>query len=131
MPGEQHDAEHQAKARIAHRRRGLRLGRYADRKARSDLVGLLPLLRDEASSAMTFTTAEKLAVVEHLIEDFRWARKDPAVPEHHTHAVLCAIAVDLRARLPDSAGEDLAALERRLDAVTASKTALGYANGAM
>lgn len=62
------------------------------------------------------TIQEKLAVIEHLIEDFRWARSDPAVPEHSTYHTLKAIAADHRARLYGTPSAVEVLLERRVRA---------------
>jgi hypothetical protein len=77
-----------------------------------------------------FTVEEKLAVVDAMIERRR-LRCSRDARDEHTYAVLKAIALDLRARLPGrpSTAED--EIGRRVEAVAASQTALGYSNGAL
>lgn len=56
------------------------------------------------------TIQEKLDEVEALIDDFRWARHNPGVPEFQTFQALKSIAGDLRGRLegaPQVAEADL------------------------
>ena len=72
-------------------------------------------------SAM-FTTAEKLAEVELLIE----REKQASQWNRHRIAVLASIAVDLRARLDGVPTAILVDLERRVVSAVRSKTALGY-----
>lgn len=69
---------------------------------------------------------DKLAAVERLIEDFRWARKDPAVPEHATYLALKAIATDLRAPKVEAKGRALQSLGFQVDAARAFKARIGY-----
>lgn len=80
---------------------------------------------------MTPSTDEKLKVVEGLIERLRWARDvDPtAFPERRDYEVLKSIASELRARREGVPGVAEVALERRMAAVRASRTDLGYGNG--
>lgn len=73
---------------------------------------------------------EKLAAVERLIEEFRWARNDPLNAEHATFITLKAIAADLRAQEPEAKSTALRELERRIEAVNNAK-AHGYIGGAM
>ena len=47
---------------------------------------------------MPLNDAELLVEVEALIEDLRWARGDPAVPEHRKWLALKQMARDIRAR---------------------------------
>lgn len=72
------------------------------------------------------TPAEKLAIVEALIEAHRWARSDPAVPEHRTWEALKAIAADLRADEPRVASKALETLDYRIDRARQQKARLGY-----
>lgn len=63
------------------------------------------------------TLSEKIAVVDHLIEDFRWARSRPDVPEHGTYNTLKALADDLRGRFHTAPSVALIEIERRMTAV--------------
>lgn len=72
---------------------------------------------------------ERLAEVEALILDFRWARNSPQVPEHATYCVLKLIAADLRGRFPGTASAVLRALEAKIVRADAAKTSLGYDAG--
>jgi len=76
-----------------------------------------------------FSLDDKLQAVEMLIVDLRWARSDPLVPEFKTYWVLKAIADDVRGRKLAVKINTLVDLQNTLDAVYASKTALGYDNG--
>lgn len=80
---------------------------------------------------MIFDTAEKLGVIEHLIERYRWAKNQPRSDEHHTFEVLKAIALDLRAREPGTAEKVIVEMERRINAALAGSTALGLPSGAL
>jgi hypothetical protein len=62
---------------------------------------------------MKYGASDKLAVIQRLIEDFRWARSDPAVPEHKTYKLLKLIAVDMQAARRGSGGRVLSALKNR------------------
>ena len=72
------------------------------------------------------TLAEALAEVEGLIEDFRWARGNPPLPEERTYRALKQIATDLRGRDPDAIPIAARELQRRVDAAIRSKTEHGY-----
>ena len=80
---------------------------------------------------MMISTQDKIAAVERLIDDLRWSRNDPAVPEHATYQALKEIARDLRGRLPEAPGKALLALQRRLADAAASKTVLGFEQRAL
>lgn len=76
------------------------------------------------------TTADKLEVVEKLIEDFRWGgRPDPESEEYRSYEVLKAIAADLRGRMETAPTIAEVELERRITRFRDSKTPLGYATG--
>lgn len=78
------------------------------------------------------STEDKIAAVERLITDLRWARYDPAVPEHATFLALKEIARDLRGRTPGAPSKALLALQRRLANAAASKTkGNGFDRGAL
>lgn len=79
---------------------------------------------------MTPTTDEKLNVVERLIEEWRWAR-DGHTDQRQVYEVLKSIAKELGARRVGAPGVVEVELERRMAAVQASKTSLGYAVPAM
>jgi len=79
---------------------------------------------------MTPSTDEKLKVVERLIEEWRWAR-DGHADQRQVYEVLKSIAKELRARRVGAPGVVEVELERRMAAVQASKTSLGYAEPAM
>lgn len=78
-----------------------------------------------------FTTAEKLAQIEGLIINHRWARADPMVPENRTYEVLKTIAADLRGRLDSAPGEAEHALERRIVAIRMARSRRAPTNGAL
>jgi len=61
--------------------------------------------------------AELLREIEALIEDFRWARSDSALPEHKTWLALKQIAGDIRGRQPLAAVDAITALEKRIESV--------------
>lgn len=69
---------------------------------------------------------DQIAAVNRLIEDLRWARSDPKVPEHATYNAMKQIAVDLAARQPGKAGEARASIGSRIADAVRTKTALGY-----
>lgn len=81
------------------------------------------------------TYAQKLAVVEGLIEDFRWARPEDAkidFPEdHETYHALKEIAVDIRASAARAGCPVLRDLSVAVGGAHASKTKLGYATGSL
>ena len=74
---------------------------------------------------MTVTTAQKLAAVERLITDLRWARGSQA-PEAETYDALLAIAVDLRAGTPAEMGRVLRAMTDQINRARKGKTRLGF-----
>lgn len=76
-----------------------------------------------------FTTAEKLGVVDAMIDDLR--RDAAGDDDFERLAVLRSVAADLRARLAGAPCVALTELERRMAAVARSKTALGHDNGAL
>jgi hypothetical protein len=73
-----------------------------------------------------FTTEEKLAEVEQLVENFRWSRRYPEDPEYQTYLVLKAIAEDLRAPLPATQNKALEVVGFVVNAAMRSKAQLGY-----
>jgi hypothetical protein len=75
--------------------------------------------------AMTVTTRQKLAAVERLLDDLRWARGKRA-PESETYDALLSIAVDLRAETPAEAGRVLKALTDQIDRARRGKARLGF-----
>lgn len=77
------------------------------------------------------TTAEKLAVCERLIEDFRWGgRPETHTAEYRSYEVLKSIAADLRGRIETAPTIAEVELERRIKRFRESKTAGGgYAIG--
>jgi hypothetical protein len=74
---------------------------------------------------MTVTTRQKLAAVERLLGDLRWARGSQA-PEAETYDALLAIAVDLRAGAPKEAGRVLAAMTDQVQRARRGKSRLGF-----
>lgn len=66
-----------------------------------------------------FTTAEKLGVVEAMIEDMR--RQASGDDDFERLAVLRSVASDLRARFAGAPSAALAELERRMAAVARAK----------
>lgn len=75
---------------------------------------------------MTVTLDQKIQAVDRLLDDLRWARNDPAVPEHITYKALTAIAVDLRAQTPKEAGKVLRSMTHQVDTARHTKARLGY-----
>lgn len=75
------------------------------------------------------TLEDRIAAVERVIEDFRWARNEPGCVEHRTYAAMKEIAADLRGRRPLTASVAVSALQRRIDAANASKDERGYQIG--
>jgi hypothetical protein len=69
---------------------------------------------------------EKLAAVERLIVDLRWARNDPALPEHKTLAALKAIALDLRGQHAGAPRRTLDALTFQINSAARSKARVGH-----
>jgi len=61
-----------------------------------------------------------------MLDDLRWSRSKPDVPEHATFNALKQIAADLTARLPGQPGKVRKALGLRIADAVRSKTALGY-----
>lgn len=76
---------------------------------------------------MTVTTQQKLAAVERLLDDLRWARGGNA-PEAETYDALLAIAVDLRAETPQEVGRVLQAMADQVDRARRGKARLGFYN---
>ena len=72
------------------------------------------------------TPEVKLATVERLIEDFRWARSDPMVPEHQTYNALKALAVELRAQSPRASNKALQVLSMPIEHAQRFKACMGY-----
>lgn len=78
-----------------------------------------------------FTLAEKIAVLDNLIEEFRWARSKPEIPEHVTYSTLKAISADMRARLGSAPSVAEHEIGRRITAVRQAKTINGNLTGAI
>lgn len=74
---------------------------------------------------MTVTTEEKIALVEELLEDLRWARGTKA-PEAATYDKLLAIATDLRATTPKEIGRVLAAMLDQIQRARRFRARNGY-----
>lgn len=73
-----------------------------------------------------YTRAEKLEVVEHLIESHRWARYDDGVPEHGTWLILKSIASDIRANMSGAPNRTLQALAFQVNVALKAKSRIGY-----
>lgn len=65
---------------------------------------------------------QKIATVERLLDDFRWARSSPNTAEHATYRTLKDIARDLKARLPNSAAEARHEIGARIAKLVRTKT---------
>lgn len=76
-------------------------------------------------TAVPPTSAEKLALIEDMIERFRWARSAPSAPEHGVWLKLKAIASDMRAVLGDANPVRLA-LEHQINAAARHKARIGF-----
>ena len=74
-----------------------------------------------------YSTAEKLATIEDLIEAFR--RTSTTSADFDRLSVLKSIAADLRGRIGGTPHIAMVELERRITAAVKSKTTLGYENG--
>jgi len=75
---------------------------------------------------MMVTTQEKLAAVERLLDDLRWARGKRDTTEAQTYEALAAIATDLRAGTPKEAGRVLAAFTDQVQRARRGKVRLGF-----
>lgn len=81
-------------------------------------------------SLQVFTVEEKIEALHREIDELRRAGLPPRSAQQRHYKTLCAILNDLRARqMPRSL--PLGELERGLERVKASKTALGYDQGKM
>lgn len=79
-------------------------------------------------SLQVFTVEEKIEALHREIDELRRAGFPPRSAQQRHYKTLCAILNDLRARqMPRSL--PLGELERGLERVKASKTALGYDQG--
>ncbi len=78
-----------------------------------------------------FTLAEKIFVIDGLIEGVRWARMRPELGEHITYATLKAIAADLRARHGESPNVTEVEIGRRIEAVRQAKCVNGNLDAAI
>ena len=77
-----------------------------------------------------FSLDDKLATIEVLIVDFRWARDDPLVPEFCTYWTLKALADDVRGRQRHPRFSVLDELQSAIDAANANMTrVMGYEMG--
>jgi hypothetical protein len=76
-----------------------------------------------------YSAADKRKAVENLIEDLRWARNDPALPENWTLGALKALALDLRAAEEGASNRVLDALSFHVNAAMKAKAQLGYVGG--
>lgn len=76
---------------------------------------------------------DKLAAVERLIVDFRWARSAGPTGlselENQTYRALKEIAAEMRAAKPSVPGETVSLLQREVTRAVASKTHLGFNAG--
>lgn len=72
------------------------------------------------------TDDEKLGAVEAAIEELRWARNEPDIPEHRRLAALKSIAEDLRATKPEASSKALNVVEQHINAAKRKKERFGY-----
>jgi hypothetical protein len=76
------------------------------------------------------TVEQQIAVVEELIEGFRWARRPGSDDKvNQTYRVLKQIAADLRGRMADSIPITVRMLQQRIDCAVQSKHAPGPMQG--
>lgn len=75
---------------------------------------------------MTFTTEEKLAVVEQLIETLRPFRSQPGTVENEARDLLKVLARDLRAAAAGAGPTAMASLEHRVESAKRQKARIGY-----
>jgi hypothetical protein len=73
-----------------------------------------------------YTVDEKIAELEGLIVDFRWARSEDAVPENRTYRILKQIVKELRSTQTAKPNAALAELTEAISAARESKGKLGY-----
>lgn len=75
---------------------------------------------------MMFSTADKIAAVDWLLDDLREWRDDHSAPEARAFHALKAIAVDLRAQTPKEAGKVRRAMEHQVNVIKRTKAQIGY-----
>jgi hypothetical protein len=81
-------------------------------------------------SLQVFSIEDKINALHREIDQMRRSKREPGSDQQRHYKTLCAILNDLRARqIPRSL--PLGELERGLERVKASKTALGYDQGQM
>lgn len=73
--------------------------------------------------------SEKIRALEFVARNLRVGARAGNAQAAENYEALKAILVDLQARLPISRSDALVEIERALDAVLRSKTALGYDEG--
>ena len=73
-----------------------------------------------------YSLAEKQAAMDVEIKEARAGRRSPGSALHHQYEVLKSIAADLRARQELPRNNTLGQLERQIELVRKSGTALGY-----
>lgn len=71
------------------------------------------------------STAEQLAAVERVLDDFRWSREKPQTVEHQTYHAMKALAVRLRGETPKEAGKVLRQMAHQVDRARADKEQSG------
>lgn len=76
-----------------------------------------------------FSIDDKIAALDVEIKEARQGRREPGSALHRQYEVLKAIAADLRARQQLPRNNVLGSLERELEQMRRSRTALGYDQG--
>lgn len=76
-----------------------------------------------------FSIDDKIAALDVEIKEARRGRREPGSALHRQYEVLKAIAADLRARQQLPRNNVLGSLERELEQMRRSRTALGYDQG--
>jgi hypothetical protein len=74
---------------------------------------------------MTVTTDQKIAAVDRLLDDLRWARGQDVL-EAATFDALVEIAKELRAETPAEAGRVLLAMTDQVDRARQGRARLGF-----
>ena len=74
---------------------------------------------------VTVTLDQKIAAVDRLLQDLRWARGRTDVLEGETHAALVAISAELHAEQPETIGRVLAAMTDQVDRARQGKARHG------
>lgn len=79
-----------------------------------------------AAAAKLYTPEEKIKALDFVIEDLRWARNDPAVPEHVVRETIIQVRKDISAWSEDQRpGSTLLQLQRLTEQAIKAKAENG------